>query len=88
MLEEGQIKGGADEIFLVLREDDMSAIVARLDGLQYVLRIIFTVSIGFDGASLHSSRGRWEWLPRMMRLDRVLRSLRPSHKRVARLRRR
>lgn len=83
MLEEGQIKGGADDVFLVLREDNMSAIVARVDGLQYVLRVILTVSIGFDSASLHSSRGRWEWFPRAMRLDRVLRSLRSSHKRIA-----
>lgn len=32
MLQEGKIKGGADDVFLVLREDNVTAIVASLDG--------------------------------------------------------
>lgn len=78
VLQESEIKGGADREVLVLWEDDVTAVITVFDGLQDVLRIIFTIAVGFDGTSLRSVWRLWEWFAKVMRLDRMMRPIRPG----------
>ena len=72
MLEEGQVKCSADGVVLVLREYNMTTVVAGLDGTQDVLRIVCAVAVGFDGTSLCARRRRWEWFAGVVRRNWVV----------------
>jgi hypothetical protein len=76
VLEEGKVKRSTNGVVLVLREDDVTAIVAALDRAQDVLGVILAVAIGLNSASLCTRRRRRECLSRVVRRDWVVWSLR------------
>ena len=56
MVEERQIERGADHELLILREDDVTTVVAVVDGLQDIRRIIGAITIGLNNACLRPIR--------------------------------
>ena len=55
-VEEREIQRGSNGEFLVLREDDMTAVVTLLDRLQDVCGVILTTTESLDAAGLGSWR--------------------------------
>lgn len=75
MLKESQIKRRADGEFLILREDNVTAIVALLDSLQDVLGIILAATASPDRADLLTFRRDRERLSRVVGRNRGVGSL-------------
>jgi hypothetical protein len=76
VLEELEVQCGADGVRLVLREHDVSTVVAGLDSLQDVGRVILITTKRFlDYASLVARSRLRRLLRRVVRLDRMVRAL-------------
>ena len=52
MLQESQIKGGADGVCFSLRKNNVTTVVALLDGAQNVFGIVLSIAITLDRAGL------------------------------------
>lgn len=78
-VKEGQIECSSDRELLVLGENDMTTVVALLDGFQDVCRVIFTIAESLDAAGLGSCRRSWAGLLRVIRIRRMVWSLGSSN---------
>jgi hypothetical protein len=76
VVEESQIKRGANRELLILWEHNVAAIVALFDGFENIRRVIRPIATRLNDACLCPSRRRRECFARVMRRDWVIRSLR------------
>ena len=75
VLEEGKVKRSTNGVVLVLGEDNVTTIVAALNGAHDVLGVILAVAVGLDGAGPLARRRSGKRLSRVVGRNWVVRSL-------------
>lgn len=74
MVQVCQVQGGTDDVRGALREDDVTTVVALVDGVQNVRRVVgLAVVVAFHVAVLVPGRADWQRLGQVLGTDVHLR---------------